>query len=787
MHTPFASFLIGDRDWVVPAVAALAAVALIVLFAYSRAIWPTRLRWVAGILKVIGIALLLSCLIEPLWSGTRAKPGENLFLLAVDRSASLDVRGAGARRSRAAELEAVLGDEESGWWVRLAQDFEVRRYTFDSRLKAVETYQGMTFDGAASSLRHALQTLADRFVDRPVAGVLLFTDGNATDWSADVGDLYSRLPQVYPVIVDTREAPTDVSIENIAVSETSFEDAPITMRADVRVAGGAEEEILCRLMTMEGALVEEQRQKPDADSPVLTFRFQVQPTEAGLSFYQLRAGTEEELDNFEEPDGTEEATLANNQRLVTVDREAGPHRVLYVGGRPNWDFKFLRRSVEEDAEVELVGLIRIARREAKFDFRGRAGESSNPLFRGYEGDVDEETEAYDQAVIVRLSTRDEQELKEGFPETKEALYEYDAIILDDIEAAFFKHEQLSLIEQFVSERGGGLLMLGGVDAFEGGGYDNTPLEDVLPVYVDRAVPAQPQQYRLELSREGWLEPWVRLRSTEPEEETRLVEMPGFTTLTRVRNLKPAARELAHVRDELGERHPALVVQQYGDGRAGALLLGDAWRWSLRRDPDHADDPEKSWRQTIRWLVADIPQRVTTQVERTESGESTAMAIRVTAYDDVYGPLENAAVTVTIEPPDGEPLTLDAEPSTTVPGLFETLYVPREPGAYRVEAVAVDAAGEEVGRDDTGWTSDPAATEFRVIGIDRDRLREIAEATGGQLVELDDLPAFVESLPYRTVPVTEAWTSPLWHHPWVLLLAIGCLAGEWGLRRVKGLP
>ena len=43
---------------------------------------------------------------------------------------------------------------------------------------------------------------------------------------------------------------------------------------------------------------------------------------------------------------TVEATLANNRRLATVDRGGGPYRVLYVGGRPNWEFKFLRRAVE---------------------------------------------------------------------------------------------------------------------------------------------------------------------------------------------------------------------------------------------------------------------------------------------------------------------------------------------------------------------------------------------------------------------------------------------------------
>jgi hypothetical protein len=79
----------------------------------------------------------------------------------------------------------------------------------------------------------------------------------------------------------------------------------------------------------------------------------------------------------------------------------------------------------------------VAKREPKFDFRGRAGETSNPLFRGF-GDQGRETaERYDQPVLTRLNTRDELELRAGFPKTPEELYGFRAIILDDIEAEFF--------------------------------------------------------------------------------------------------------------------------------------------------------------------------------------------------------------------------------------------------------------------------------------------------------------------------------------------------------------
>ena len=75
----------------------------------------------------------------------------------------------------------------------------------------------------------------------------------------------------------------------------------------------------------------------------------------------------------------------------------------------------------------------------------------------------------------------------AFPRTPEVLFEYHALILDDLEAGFFTADQQALVERFVSERGGGLLMLGGQGSFRQGGYERTPIGELLPVYLDRAA------------------------------------------------------------------------------------------------------------------------------------------------------------------------------------------------------------------------------------------------------------------------------------------------------------
>ena len=79
-----------------------------------------------------------------------------------------------------------------------------------------------------------------------------------------------------------------------------------------------------------------------------------------------------------------------------------------------------------------------------------------------------------------------------------------------------------------------------------------------------------------------------------------------------------------------------------------------------------------------------------------------------------------------------------------------------------------------------------ATELANLKTNRELLERIAKETGGELVVDTDLDRFAAELPTRKVPVTETWVYPIWHRPWVMLTAMLCLCGEWGLRRWKGL-
>ncbi|MFK7767628.1 MAG: hypothetical protein AB8B55_10445 [Mariniblastus sp.] len=784
----------GATDWLLPSAILLIVALAVLVWAYARSNASGGLKTVLIVIKIASMALLAICLLEPLQRYSRPEQGANLMVVMADDSQSLQIKDRGSSDTREKQLWRQL-NEQGQWLTDLAEDFDVRRYQFDRRLRPVSNFVDYAADQRGSDIVSNLSLVTDRFIGRPSAGIILMTDGNATDTAGlNLDSLdWENMPPIYPVAIGKQQPAKDLGITKITSSQTNFESAPVTITAELMAHGYAGKRVAIQLLDEEGKEIERKEVEKIQDGRPFAVRFKTRPSKRGVNVYRVKAFAVGEVKQNESAESSTEATIVNNERLAVVERGRGPFRVLYVTGRPNWELKFLRRAIQEDDEMDLVALVRIAKREAKFSFRGRVGQQSNSIFRGFESQDDDTTEQHDEPVFLRLGTRDKDELLGGFPKDEAGLFEYDAIVLDDVEAEFFSEDQSSLIRKFVSLRGGGLLMLGGQESFGSGKYDRTQIGEMLPVYLDRVATPE-AQYQLDLTREGWLQPWVRIESTEVEEQQRLRDMPNFKTVNLSNSIKPGATVLATVSARsagLGaaavseEQFPALVVQPFGKGQVAAMLIGDLWRWQLKSD-EGSDDMMKSWRQTLRWSVADVPRRVEVEIIRKNDVNRTA-SIKVRVKDESYKPFDNASVAIEVQTPDGKSIELTAEPAGTEPGVYVANFVSSLPGAYRAVVSASEADGTEIENREGGWVSEPDSEEFLSLEPNREFLNELAKRSGGEVIELDGLDQFVESLEFRQVPITETRSLPWWHRWTIFSIAIGLLIGEWGIRRWKGLP
>ncbi len=775
-----AAISLGQPGWLWPALLLLVIALIALLWGYRRAGRIDVVRTAAFSLKLLAMALIAACLLEPLWTAPTPKLDANVVVVLADNGRGMTIAERVGGESRNEVLRKIVAEGTTGWLPTLDAAFDVRTYTFaDGLTRSVDLAADLTADGRASNLGAALKEVANRYRNRALAAVVVLSDGNATDLAGTFDA--AGLPPVYTVAIGTDDTGADLALTDATVVTSNFEDAPVTVHADVHISGLVGRQAVVRLSDASGKLVEQQTLAVTSVDHHSKVRFNVRPEQHGVVFYRL------EVAAVDQP-GTApliEATTANNRTTIVVDRGQGPYRILYVSGRPNWEYKFLSRAVEADDQVKLVGLIRIAKREPKFEFAGgRPGDKTNPLFTGVKKSGEEQS--YDQPVLVRLSVSDKNELADGFPTTAEGLFAYHAVIIDDLEAAFFTRDQMELIQRYVSERGGGLLMLGGAESLDAGGYDRTPIGDLLPVYTRAGTQGSPiGGVRLELTREGLLQPWARLRDQAEAEQQRLATLPRFEVVNRTSSIKPGASLLATARTSSGEQLPALVAHRYGRGRALAFTIGDVWRAGLSMDPAKSADLARFWRQTVRWLIADVPGRVTLSIDPATS-TTRSTGLRAGVLDASFKPVDNSDAKITVTPPTGEPVVLTGEPTAAAPGEFQAAYLAAEPGAYRITATASGPDGMALMPAEMGLVVDPDAKEFATIKPNRALLAQIAQQTGGRMLERSELSGLTNELLTREAPVMETTTSPLWHNAWVLGLIVALLVGEWILRRRRGM-
>ena len=244
----------------------------------------------------------------------------------------------------------------------------------------------------------------------------------------------------------------------------------------------------------------------------------------------------------------------NNEQEVLIVVEDHIEKVLYFEGEPRHETAFIRRAMQEDQNIRVVSLIRTA---------------DNKFLR------------------IDIENPDE-ELTGGFPTTREELFGYRGLIIGSVEASFFTLDQLRMIADFVSQRGGGLLMLGGRRAFSEGGYAETPVGDVLPIVLEPVDDEEQffSEVDVEITPAGRTHPITQIAGTIEESENRWGELPPLTIVNRVTQTKPGATTLL-TGDRAGSSQSQIVLayQRYGRGRVLVLPVQDSWMWQM-----HADVP-----------------------------------------------------------------------------------------------------------------------------------------------------------------------------------------------------
>jgi len=755
------------------ALLAIAAAVAGAVYFYRRA--PVELkkgtRLALSTLRGLVLGLIVLILFHPVLRIPRHRQRDSFLAVLVDDSRSMRIEdieakdsrdGSGERLSRLALAKKVLGTpDEEKLWRQLATICPVQAFSFSSSVKPIKSVATVRGFGERTDLYAALNQVDSELRGVPVVGIVLLTDGAANAGGAPrdmAEELRVKKRPVYCIGLGNPSPPRDYEVLRIRAPRQVRNNASVEIFANIRINGfdGPFDVVLRQgkdvLQALEGVVPEPGRQ-------IHRVRLALRPEKKGTFTYTV-----------EVPSHEQEVIRDNNRRdfIVKVIDDRLP--VLYLEGSPRTEYRFIRRALLRDKDFRIASILRLDGPK-KFILQG---------------------------------AEEEDGLEDGYPKSLEHLGRFQAVIFGDIDSGSLTAGQLKITEGFVKRRGGGFLMLGGVNSFNLGRYHGTPIADMLPVILPPAsVSYKHIEFNIRVTRTGETHSIMRQSPNIVLNRDIWSRAPTLVGYNPIPKTKPLAQVLA-VEPNTGA--PVLSIQNYGAGRAAAFVTGGSWHWRMAV-PLENELHEKFWKQLIRWLAVGAKAKLKVELDKDIYSLEEPVRIRAIVLDQKFKPVNDAEVEVQITDPFGEKLKdpsgkekpMRVSWTLSEPGVYEAQYEPPDAGDYTVTATATlkdhaDSAQAATAAREGGPPLTATATfsvgetldEYSDAGQKVGLLKEIASTSGGRYFEPGEakkLPALIEQRvgekkQKETIYDQHTiWDTPLWFG-----LMVVALSAEWIIRR-----
>jgi uncharacterized membrane protein len=746
-------FAYGPHPFI--AVVLFLLIPLLVWLLYRRTTRPVTRRWknlLIGLRSAV-LMLLLLLLMRPVITTFEVNPQETYLAVLVDDSASMQIADvAGFESRQQAVADALYG--EGGIVEGLADRYQVRTFAFNQTVRRVSGAEDLTAQGNASGIEQAMRQVAEQLGGLPLSAVVMISDGadNAdTDPLLSARDFAARQIPVFTVGVGEELIPRDVGIGSVSASQTLLDNSVFDVQVDLNHQGYSGQALTLRVMDGETEVAAQQITL--VSDGTRRVELEVSPERKEPILYELRV---DELDG--------EIVLQNNRYQFLVDNsERPPLNVLYVDGHPRNEFKFIRRAVETDTSLRLASYLRTG--PGRFYRQG----ISSPL-----------------------------ELSGGFPTTAEDLYQYEAVILGDIGRDFFTDEQLLMLQEFVAERGGGLLVAGMLDD----AFVDSVVADILPLTLSRSdmLPANLQGgirrgshatgelFAPRLTAAGEFSELLRLNTDDAINRRLWAELPSLQGIYATGRAKPGASVLLEhpLLQYQNQALPLLATQRYGSGRSMSMNTASTWRWQMLMSAED-ESHERLWRQMLRWLAQGAMERVSISFDKPFYNAGDAVSVSVKVLDASYEPDNNASLWIQRTDPLGNAVDVAMEWDINQDGTYVSRFEASDEGVYRVLVDVASAAGTGLETEKpAAFVVTPSLREFNNAGRDTGMLSRIADSGGGQYYDLSAARQLINDIDHVPGAYSREVQEDLWDRPWLLILLIALMCMDWMARRYRGL-
>lgn len=781
----------GGPAWLIFALVAALAVAVAFYLRFQSVRQPVRRTVLAG-LRAGVLVLLVTVLAEPVaLVHLRSRVRPELWFL-VDSSESMAIRDAWSPTEQSHLAEAVgmpagaadsqtpparidyinaLRSNRQDLFDELARDFQLRWFVLDrpdgvtpletshaedgdARDRSPETNPGtIAAECEVTALGAGLADLARRRAGMNLAAAVLLSDFNQNA-GPPPGQAAESLGVPLFVVGLGPTASADLAVE-LQLPPLLKKDERASLSATVRQEGFTGGTAQVRFSVRRVA-VDPQAETAETllgartvrlDQPSQTVSLTMEPRETG------------HFEFIAEVDPLPGETVVENNRSVR-DNYVRDYflRLLFAEYEPTWEWRFVKEVFHRDRLIGQEGF-RTYLRSADLTVRRQ-----NPLF------------------LNSLSL------------PRSEFFRYDVIVLGDLPDSALTSSFCEMTEEFVSELGGGLVVLAG-PRFGVGRLANTPLGDLLPVNVAphaRIRDARP--FQLQRTAEAELYDFMQLGDDTVENDKAWLNLGRLPWYQPVESLRPMATALAvHPSEKCVDGttpQPIIAVQNYGRGEVVYIGFNELWR--LRRKYGELYY-RRFWGQLIHRLALrhalGSQKRFVLRSDRRAYPAGETATLTVEAYDADFRPLDlkerpeqQLEARVALPAAGDDEGIREVTLSAVRPGLFQGRFAIAGDGEYRFQ-VRDPISGEWV---ETRFQGVSRSVERQTASRNLVMQRRLAELTGGRSYELTEIDRLTEEIPRNVKTETTVEEIPLWNNWLTFVLIAGALLAEWFWRKRSNL-
>lgn len=688
---------------------------------------------------------------------------ERLSQALAKRVKRLGLNGA----SRVNLAKALMLEDNRRTIKQLREKYNLKIYRLGGSARAIslgdsslaDQVSSLTANEQVSRLGKGLRDVLEQQRGRPTAAVIMLTDGITTEGkSIDAVAPYARRKAIplFMVGLGSDRAVKDLRLTDLIADDVVFVDD--VMYFEVKLTGFGYEgvEVTVRLRQGEqGPTLASTRVRVGEDGKPQTVRLAHRPAKKGDFTFVV------EVDPL-----AEESDTDNNKLSKTVSVRDETIRVLLAQSYPSFEFRFL---------TSLLGRLR--------------SESNSGSSRSI--DLTVVLQQADQGFAIPGV-----DVRRVFPVRRDELFDYDVLIVGDVDPSGWSRPTMENIVDFVTERGGGIVFSAG-PRYAPWSFRDTPLAALLPVDVSSVRVPDPlsgaeTKFQVRPTELGLSTPHMQLGGS-PRDSLRVWDhLEGILWMVEAPELKAAARVLAEHPTRTGpngQKLPVIVMQFMGAGKVIFHATDETYRWRARIGDKYFG---QYWLQTIRYLSR---AKLLGKNRTAELSAAPATArrgepifLRVNFFDDRLAPAEDDGVTVIVENETGKRTKMKLSRAPTTRGVFENTSANFPEGEYRAWLASPSLEGV------------PPSVKFSVIAppgetsrleMNSAGLKEAAKITGGRYYTVKTMDDLLDDLPkgrherIGTLPPRSLWS--IW---WVAVAFAGVflllIVTEWLLRKRFGM-